>query len=284
MFDVKPQTASIGAEISSVTLKEIVSANDTALHEELVSLLTRHKVLVFRDQHPDPDTHVRLGRVLGELAPIHPLYPKVDSHQDIIIIRNDKDNPPENEVWHADLSFHEAPGYAAILHGVEIPPAGGDTLWVDCEKIAADMSASMLQFLGQLSAYHTMHKGFSFVKVGGQQARSEAFDTVDHDANSAHHPVIRHHPISGAPCLFVNAAFTEKINELSSDESETLLDYLCGLTHNPRYQFRLKWRPGTVAIWDNWSTQHFACGDHFPAKRQMQRVTISRAHEQFLGA
>ena len=54
--------------------------------------------------------------------------------------------------------------------------------------------------------------------------------------------------------------------------------------HNPRYQFRLKWRPGTVAIWDNWSTQHFACGDHFPAKRQMQRVTVSRAHEQFLGA
>ena len=98
MFDVEPQTASIGAEISSVTLKEIVSANDTALHEELVSLLTRHKVLVFRDQHPDPDTHVRLGRVLGELAPIHPLYPKVDSHQDIIIIRNDKDNPPENKV------------------------------------------------------------------------------------------------------------------------------------------------------------------------------------------
>ena len=68
----------------------------------------------------------------------------------------------------------------------------------------------------------------------------------------------------GAETLSVNVAITEVINELAADESDAMLRHFLSRTDNPRYQMRVKWRPGTVVMWDNWATQHYACGDHYP--------------------
>ena len=162
---ILPLTGIIGAEIQGIALNDLVRDNDHATAKALCNLLTEKKVLVLRDQHPDHETHIGIGKLLGTLAPPQPMYPKVDGYEDIIIVRNDDNNPPENEVWHADMSYLSKPFFASVLHGVHIPPAGGDTL-------------------------------------------------------------------------------------------------------------RVKWQPGTVVIWDNWATQHFACSDHYPSFREMQRVTV----------
>ena len=88
------------------------------------------------------------------------MYPKVAGYEDIIIIRNDDDNPPENEVWHADMTYREVPIFASVLHGVHIPPVGGDILLVDMVAVAEGLSAPMRQFLTGLTARHTTQKGF----------------------------------------------------------------------------------------------------------------------------
>ena len=89
-----PLTATIGAEVEDVQLSHLVAAAKTSAAADLCRLLVRYKVLVFRDQHPGPDTHLALGQLLGRLAPPQPIYPTVDGFDDIIIIRNDAANPP----------------------------------------------------------------------------------------------------------------------------------------------------------------------------------------------
>ena len=269
-----PLTATIGAEIGDVQLSDLVATAKTSVATDLCRLLVRYKVLVFRDQHPGPDTHLAVGQLLGRLAPPQPMYPTVDGFDDIIIIRNDAANPPENEVWHADMSYLQQPVFAAVLHAVDVPPAGGDTLWADMTAIAADLSPPFAAFLGGLTAHHTIEQGFAFVADLGQTDRAATLAQAMGAGNRADHPVLRRHPVTGAETLFVNAAFTTVINELGAAESAAILAYLYQLTANPRYQVRVKWRPGTVVIRDNWATQHFACGDHYPAYREMQRVTV----------
>ena len=274
----KPLTATIGAEGAGIQLKDIVAENSGSAADMLRSALTDHKVLVFRDQHPDPATHIAVGQRLGQLAPKHPLYPKVEGYEDIIRIINDDNNPPENEIWHADVTFDENPCFAAVLHGVNIPPVGGDTLFVDMAAIVRDMSPSFKAYLRTLTAYHSMEQGFKFIHDRQQDDRASALLDSDKSQYSATHPVLRPHPITGAETLYVNASFTEYVHELSASESRHLLDYLFSLVHHPRYQLRVKWQPGTVLIWDNWATQHFACGDHYPQHREVQRVTVQFAH------
>jgi taurine dioxygenase len=88
------------------------------------------------------------------------------------------------------------------------------------------------------------------------------------------HPVVRVHPVSGRKILFVNPQFTIAIKDMDERESRSLLDTLFYQALIPEYQFRLRWAPHTIAMWDNRSTQHYAVNDYYPQRRFMERVTI----------
>ena len=88
------------------------------------------------------------------------------------------------------------------------------------------------------------------------------------------HPVVRTHPVTGRKAIFVNPQFTVKIVGLNDDESEALLKLLYAQVHVPEYQFRLRWKPGTIVFWDNRSTQHYAANDYYPNRRHMERVAV----------
>jgi taurine dioxygenase len=58
-------------------------------------------------------------------------------------------------------------------------------------------------------------------------------------------------------------------------ESRELLDTLYRQASYPEYQVRLRWRPNTIAFWDNRSVQHYAVSDDRPQVRKVERVTIA---------
>ena len=89
------------------------------------------------------------------------------------------------------------------------------------------------------------------------------------------HPVVRVHPVTGKKILYVNSTFTSHIKGLPRTQSDALLGQLFALAQVPEFQARLRWAPGTLAVWNNRSTQHYAVGDFFPQHRKLHRITVT---------
>ncbi len=60
---------------------------------------------------------------------------------------------------------------------------------------------------------------------------------------------------------------------MSKDESDMLLAHLTKWVQQPQFTIRYHWTEGTIAMWDNRSTQHYVVND-FEGERVIQRVTI----------
>ena len=268
MLKVTPLTPSIGAIISEVSLNKDLNSETV---EQIYSALIQHQVVFFRDQNISPETHLKLAESLGEIDPGHPVYPHVEGHQSIVLLKNDANNRPDTNDWHKDLTFKPNPPFASILHGVKVPKVGGDTLWASMSEAYDKLPNGWKEHLEELEAIHDMGTFRNdFYKEGGIDAVNNALKKV----GSAVHKVIETHPISGLKYLNVNQSFTRNIVNESQGPSDHILQFLFQHISKPEFQVRFHWEDNSVAIWDNRITQHYAVFDYLPEFRHMQRVTV----------
>jgi alpha-ketoglutarate-dependent taurine dioxygenase len=269
-ISVAPVSGVLGAEVSGV---DLASDLDEAAVAEIRQAFLAHHVLFFHDQELTPDQLMRFGRRFGELD-THPFVEGMDSRPEVIEIVTE----PEDAVnfgggWHTDVTFLDEPDLGSILYAVDVPPSGGDTLFADQHAAYDALSDTMKGLIGGLVGLHSAGPQYS---PGGYSTRSRSMRTKNADrADSVvRHPVVRTHPETGRKGLYVNRAFTTRIEGLRRDESEALLGYL--LDHATREQFtcRFRWRAGSVAMWDNRSVQHFALYDYRGQRRRMYRITL----------
>ena len=247
-MNVARLSASLGAEVTGLDIATVDEAQAARIGE----LLTEHKVLFFPGQSPTAAEHVAFARHFGPLEG-HPHLDNASEHPPEIFELKASQGGIADE-WHSDITFQDQPSVFAILHMVRCPEVGGDTMWSNVVAAYEALSAPLRELCDGLTAVHdaTAH------------GRPE---------KTAVHPVVRVHPVSGKRSLFVNEHFTRRIVELSHEESTLLLDYLTGWVQNPRFTVRYRWRPGTMAMWDNRCTQHFVVND-FEGERVIQRATV----------
>ncbi|MDC1387076.1 TauD/TfdA family dioxygenase [Candidatus Thioglobus sp.] len=268
MLKVTPLTPSIGALISKVSLNKDLNSGTI---EQIYSALIKHQVIFFRDQNISPESHLKLAESLGEIDPGHPVYPHVEGHQSIVLLKNDENNRPDTNDWHKDLTFKPNPPFASILHGVKVPKVGGDTLWASMSAAYDQLPNGWKAHLEELEAIHDMGTFRNdFYKEGGIDSVNNALKKV----GSAVHKVIETHPISGLKYLNVNQSFTRNIVNESQGPSDHILQFLFQHISKPEFQVRFHWEDNSIAIWDNRITQHYAVFDYLPEFRHMQRVTV----------
>jgi len=268
MLKVTPLTPSIGALISKVSLNKDLNSGTI---EQIYSALIKHQVIFFRDQNISPESHLKLAESLGEIDPGHPVYPHVEGHQSIVLLKNDENNKPDTNDWHKDLTFKPNPPFASILHGVKVPKVGGDTLWASMSAAYDKLPNGWKAHLEELEAIHDMGTFRNdFYKEGGIDSVNNALKKV----GSAVHKVIETHPISGLKYLNVNQSFTRNIVNESQGPSDHILQFLFQHISKPEFQVRFHWEDNSIAIWDNRITQHYAVFDYLPEFRHMQRVTV----------
>jgi taurine dioxygenase len=170
------------------------------------------------------------------------------------------------------MTFRQHPPLGTVLKSEIIPPKGGDTQWASMTAAYNALSPSMAHFLESLTAVHDFSHGFkeSLAEPGGRERLADAVA-----ANPpVTHPVIRTHPETGRKVIFVNSLFTTHIVELQPKESNAVLAFLYKHVTTDEFTCRFQWRPHSIAIWDNRSTQHKPVNDYFPAHRRMERITI----------
>lgn len=274
---VEPLTPHIGAEISNIDLSQPLS--DQAI-EVVRDAVRKHLVVFFRDQEITPEQHIAFARRFGELN-VHPFVPSVEGHPELLLLRNDRDNPPEVNKWHSDVTFMERPADGAILRAVELPEVGGDTMWASMYAAYDALSDNMQRFLSGLTAIHD----FEHIFFGNQviqynhgskdpKERAEKLALSRERYPVMEHPVVRTHPRTGRRALFVNSIFTVAIKDMKQSESRALLDFLYQHVSTPEFQVRFKWRKNSIAFWDNRWTQHYALADYWPQTRVMYRATL----------
>ncbi len=257
-------TPIIGAEISGVDLaRPLTNQQQDEIHRALADNL----VIFFRDQDITPEQHLAFGRIFGDLM-IHPAAPHIEGYPELLKIYADKDSPRANgESWHSDVSCEPEPPLGSILHLWQCPRKGGDTLFASMYAAYEALSDRMKAYLDGLVAVHDgehVYRG-TYANYGVTEKPSYP---------RSEHPVVRIHPVTGRRCLFVNRGFTTRILGLPLDESDAILGYLFDHMANPLFQCRFRWRPNSIAFWDNRCAQHRAMWDYWPHTRAGARVTV----------
>ena len=268
-LSLRRAAGALGAFVSGVGLAD-VAASDQA-YTQVRRALNEHEVLFFRDQDTAPEVFASFAKRFGEVLD-HPAYATTEQSDAVQILESTAQNPSKIEIWHSDMTFMGQPPSFTLLQGQIIPEVGGDTLWASATAAFASLSKEMQELLTPLTAIHDFAHGFaeSLAEPGGAERLAPAIA-----ANPpVEHPLVRTHPETGSKSIYVNRLFTTRIKQLSALESEHLLNFLYQHVIADEHTVRLSWRPGTVAIWDNRSTQHKPVNDFFPQHRKMHRVTL----------
>ena len=270
-IEVRPVAGALGAEIHGIDLAD--SPSDEQFGTVRRAFLD-HQVIFFRDQALDPDSHKELGRRFGELN-VHGYYKSLPGHPEILpVLKEPEATENIGGVWHSDVTYLPEPALGSILYALEVPPAGGDTMFASQYHAYEALSDGMKEMLEGLRAIHSSDLFTNKARRDAANAtRTTKLAEIDETVESSH-PVVRTHPETGRKCLFVNGAFTRRIDGWTVEESRPLLDFLYRQAARPEFTCRFRWRQGSIAFWDNRCTQHYALNDYQGYRRTMHRVTL----------
>ncbi len=271
-MNIAPLAGALGAEITGV---DVAGELPAAAFQDLRAALTRYGVLAIRDQSLTPATQLAFARRFGEIH-YHPHVQGLPEQPEVMeILKTETDTDNFGAGWHTDQMFHPRPAHFTCLYALEVPEFGGDTLFACLRNGFRTLSPGMQRLaLGQRSLN---------LSVASQLARRNASPTAmfanmrareaPADEQLAEHPVARRHPDTGEPTLYVGI-HTRALADCTEAESRPLIDaWLAHLTR-PENTCRLRWRRGTLAIWDNASVLHNAINDYQGQRRRMHRVTV----------
>lgn len=268
---VRRLAGALGAEIEGVDIsQDLPDATVAAIR----AAFNEHQVIFFRDQALTPDQQVRFGAQFGPLN-IHPYVAGMAEHPEVMeIIKEPADKLNFGGGWHSDMSFLERPAIGSILYAVEVPEHGGDTLFASQAAAYEALSPGLKATLDGLNAVHSASREYSATGHSAQKRSSMSIAEAEGLAGEYVHPVVLTHPETGRKALYVNPAFTIRIDGWTKRESKPLLEFLFDHCRYEAFTCRFRWEKGSVAFWDNRSVWHFALNDYPGQRRHMRRVTV----------
>jgi len=271
---IEPSGQSCGALVRGVDLSSPLS--QTALRQ-LRQVWLDHQVIGLPDQHLTPEALVAFAGQLGPHSD-DPYLAGLAEQPRVVEVRREPDEKARifADSWHSDWSFLASPPSATLLYGVEIPPTGGDTLFTNLAAAYEALDAQTRQRIAGLNAIHSARLGYARNGRYGDSDEGRSMKILADDSAMATqtHPLVRTHPETGRPVLFISPAYTIGIETLPPAESEALLGELFEHLENDAFVYRHRWAPGMLTIWDNRSLNHKATGGYEGHRRLLHRVTV----------
>jgi len=270
-LQIRRTSGALGAELSGVDLSRELSDETIA---QIRQALVEHQVIFFRDQDLTPAQQVAFGARFGPLN-IHPYVAGMAGQPEVMeIIKEPSDKINFGGGWHSDMSFLETPAIGSILYAVELPEWGGDTLFASQAAAFEALSRGLQKTLEVLNGVHSASREYSAQGHSAQKRGAMQVAEADDYVGEYVHPMVLVHPETGRKALYVNPAFTLRIEGWKTRESKALLDYLFEHCRYEAFTTRFQWAKGSIAFWDNRSVWHFALNDYPGQRRHMRRVTV----------
>jgi alpha-ketoglutarate-dependent taurine dioxygenase len=263
---IKLLQPTIGAEISGVDLTQPISDE---VRDEIKAAILAYKVVFFRDQFLTREQHVafsaRFGPLYEEYPNDHRADPAVNtaihrvSALDLKDYKHLIDRSKKWDGYHSDTNWRLVPSWGAVLRAVDVPPAGGDTIWVDAGLAYDELDEDLKERLEGL------HATVDF---------QSALHHLGHEYPLVAHPIVRIHRETGKKILWVDFGKTPWIVGLDKDENVELLTRILDKYRKPEYQVRFHWEPGSLAFWDNRAAVHYGVWNYGDYPRLLERILI----------
>ena len=271
-MELQPIAGALGAEVRGVDFsRELSNSEASAVYDAFL----RHKVLYFHGPELSPAQQVRAARIFGEPD----LYPFIkglpDAPEVIEILKTEKDTVNFGGGWHSDTAYLPEPALGTMLHAVEVPESGGDTLFANTVAAYEALSDGMKAMIAGLKGVNDSNslygnRAAAMAKLDGMAANN----VPEAEVYISEHPIVRTHPETGQKGLYVSRAHTKHFAGMTEAESKPLIDFLAAHITRPEFTCRVRWTPGGVTVWDNRVTQHCALNDYQGKRRRMRRVTL----------
>lgn len=247
----------IGSRVTGVDLADVTDDDVAAL----VTLLAGTGVVVAPDQDLDDGALTALLRRFGEPVFTAGETP-VEGHPDLNVITNvGRDRPPRS-VFHVDTTYVEQPPTYTALRAVEVPASGGQTVFSD-----------------QYRAWETLRE--QHPDLAALVADRQIEHALDGDpdagtaAESAWHPAVLHHPVSGRAALYVSTPQRcRRVSGLPDDQAADVIARLYEHSTAEELLVRHSWAAGDVVMWDNRCVMHRADHDGVDGARTLHRGMV----------
>ena len=270
-FEIRRLGEAAGAEVLGV---DMLRPWDDETRRAVLKAFVDNLVLVFRGQTMTPPQFMAFARNFGELQPHVAKKYRHPEAEDIVMMTNvdkdgkfDKVGASRGVGWHSDLSYDQVPAKATLLHALELPDRGGDTRFANMYMAYEAMPADLKRRITGLKARF---------RYGGRHGLSTGHLSAEDKAKpDVIHPVVRRHPESGRPSVYINPYHTVCIDGMPRGESDALLDEVFAWCDRPEFQWRHRWRMGDTIIWENRSAVHSASMDYpLDQRRIFMRATV----------
>jgi taurine dioxygenase len=279
-MDVEPRRGApgapeLGAEIADVDLRTIDDATFAAIHQAWID----HQVLLFRGQTLTDHDLIAFSRRLGDLdhAPIQENGQRIaNGMPEIYVVSNVIENGVEigslgygEAVWHTDMSYLRAPPKASMLYALEIPPAGGDTSFVDMYSAFDALPERLRQRAAGLRVKHD-----GTYNSGGYVRQGVTPTNDPREAPGTLHPLVCTHPESGRRMLYLGRRRMAWLEGYDLAESDALLDEIWTHATQAPFVWTHQWRVGDLVLWDNRCTMHRRDPFDAATRRIMHRTQV----------
>ena len=276
MLKTKPLCPGFGLEAAGV---DVSGALSDAAFDEIARTFFAAQVLVLRDQRLTPQQYLAFARRFGPPEPhvIDQFHHPEESN--ILILSNRKTNgqpiglADAGTYFHTDYSYLQVPARATMLYSIEVPKAGGHTLFANQYVAYDELSDAMKRRIAPMIAVH--HYGNR--KVADEMSRVAASPLTDEQKAKMPlitHPLVRPHPVTGRKALYAVSGSSYGIVGMPEDEAVALLDELAAHATQPKYVISYPYRVGDIVIWDNASLLHSATLTDPDDPRTLWRITI----------
>lgn len=265
-IEIKKIAGAIGAEISGVQVDNICEERFKIINDALLD----HGIIYFREQTISPKEQLDFAKMWNE-PHLHPYLSGLPEFPEIIEIVKEPSDPNNfGDHWHTDQIFTPVPAMGTMLYAKEVPQAGGDTMFACMEKAYENLSDAMKKMLAKLSTSNRYDKS-----AARSDKMQNKIPNPDESTMVAVHPLIRVHPDTGRPSLYLtDPQTTTHFDNMTPEESLPLITFLLDHATRPEFTCRLNWEVGTLAIWDNRRVLHMALNDYPGQRRVMHRITI----------
>ena len=275
MIRIEPSGQACGASVTGVDLSKPLTPDGVA---EIRAAWLKHHVLAFPGQQMSDDDLERFTDAFGGFGE-DPFIAPIPGRKHVIAVKRmaDETAPLFAENWHSDWSFQARPPAGTCLYGITIPPVGGDTLFANQHAALDAMPKEMRAKLEGRIAIHSAVKAYAPDGQYGARDKGRSMD-IRPSADAARtqtHPLIRRHPETGREGLFSCFGYIIGIEGMDEAESTPLLLQLYQWQSREAFQYRHKWQPGMLVMWDNRSVLHAATGGYDGHDRVLHRTTIA---------